>query len=349
MAKKSFPAEGETFPWWAGNARLINLSGRLLGAHVAQAGLIVFWAGAYTLFELSRFNPELPMYEQGLILLPNLARLGLGVGAGGKIVDTYPYFQIGVIHLISSAFLGFGGIFHSLKGEATLEERTPFFGYKWEDKEKMTTILGIHLVLLGIGAFLLVAKAMYFGGLYDTTIGQVRVISEPTFNPAVIFGYLFGAGGKNWIASVNNLEDVVGGHMWVGVLCIIGGLWHIRTQPFAWTENLFVWSGEAYLSYSLGALALMGFIAAYFVSVNTLVFPVEFFGPALNIGIRQFPYFGSGEVLTSRTWLANAHFWLAFFVLQGHFWHSLRAAGFDFRKGEVVQPMRGDVRANAAS
>ena len=89
MAKKSFPAGGEFFPWWAGNAHLINLSGRLLGTRVAHAGLIVFWAGAYSLLELSRFNPELPMYEQGLILLPNLAIFGLGVGARGKIND-YP-------------------------------------------------------------------------------------------------------------------------------------------------------------------------------------------------------------------------------------------------------------------
>jgi photosystem II CP43 chlorophyll apoprotein len=165
MAKKSFPAEGKSFPWWVSNARLINLSSRLLDTHVAHIDLIVFWAAAHTLLELSRFNPPLPMYEQGLILLPNLARLGLGGGAGGKIVDTDPYFAVGAIHPISSAFVGFSDICNSFKGQATLEARTSFFGYTWEDADKITTILGIRLVLLGVGTFLLVAKAMYFGGL----------------------------------------------------------------------------------------------------------------------------------------------------------------------------------------
>jgi photosystem II CP43 chlorophyll apoprotein len=36
--------ESTGFAWWSGNARLINVSGKLLGAH-AHAGLMVFWAG----------------------------------------------------------------------------------------------------------------------------------------------------------------------------------------------------------------------------------------------------------------------------------------------------------------
>ncbi len=276
--------ESSGFAWWAGNARLINLSGKLLGAHVAHSGLIVFWAGAMTLFEVAHFVPEKPMYEQGLILLPHLATLGWGVGPGGEVIDTFPYFVVGVLHLISSAVLGLGGIYHAVRGPETLEDYSGFFGYDWKDKNKMTTILGFHLIVLGLGALLLVIKAMFVGGVYDTWApggGDVRIITNPTLNPAVIFGYLLKApfGGEGWIIGVNNMEDIIGGHIWVGLVCIFGGIFHVLTKPFAWARRAFIWSGEAYLSYSLGALSLMGFVAACYVWFNNTAYPSEFYGP----------------------------------------------------------------------
>ena len=276
--------ESTGFAWWSGNARLINVSGKLLGAHVAHAGVMVFWCGAMTLFEVSHYIPEKPLYEQGCILLQHLATLGWGVGPGGEIIDTYPYFVVGVVHLISSAVLGFGGIYHSLIGPDTLEESFPFFGYDWRDKNKMTTILGIHLCLLGIGALLLVGKAMYWGGIYDTWApggGDVRLITNPTVNPLVIFGYVLRSpfGGDGSVCAVNNMEDLVGGHIWVAALCLTGGAWHITTKPFPWARRAFVWSGEAYLSYSLAALSVMGYLAAGYSWYNNTAYPSEFYGP----------------------------------------------------------------------
>ncbi|NEP15174.1 MAG: chlorophyll a/b binding light-harvesting protein [Symploca sp. SIO2C1] len=263
----TFSSSNQDWSWLAGNARLIDLSGKLLGAHIAHAGLIMFWAGATTISEVSRFVPSQPMSEQGLILLPHLATLGFGIGAGGMVVDTYPYFVIGMLHLAASAVLGAGGLFHVFKGPSILKDgtgRASKFHYEWSDPKKLSFILGHHLIFLGLGALGLVLKAMVFGGIYDTAINDVRVIADPTLSPFSIFGYLFGLVDGSWnslgMAAVSNLEDVIGGHIWIGVMCIAGGVWHIVTEPAGWAKKLFIFNGHAILSYSLAALALMAIL-----------------------------------------------------------------------------------------
>ncbi|KAH0651767.1 hypothetical protein KY284_031679 [Solanum tuberosum] len=78
--------------------------------------------------------------------------------------------------------------------------------------------------------------------------GDVRKITNLTLSPSIIFGYLLKSpfGGEGWIVSVDDLEDIIGGH--------------------------------AYLSYSLGALAVFGFIACCFVLFNNTAYPSEFYG-----------------------------------------------------------------------
>ena len=186
-----------------------------------------------TLFELSHYVAEKPLYEQGFILLPHLTTLAYGVGPGGQVIDTYSFFIIGVLHLVSSSILGLGGIYHSIFGPEKLEETSlgSIFGYQWQDRFRVTSILGAHLGSLASGSTLLFVKSVYSGGLYDTWAsagGDTRIIKDRavSLNPFILGRYLIRApfGSEGWIISINNLEDLVGGHYWVGLGCLLGGI-----------------------------------------------------------------------------------------------------------------------------
>lgn len=81
---------------------------------------------------------------------------------------------------------------------------------------------------MGLRAFLLVLKSVFFGGIDDTHLGDVLLISNPTLNPEIIFSYLVGIKNGGWnvlgIASVDNLEDVIRRHIWIGCILIVDGI-----------------------------------------------------------------------------------------------------------------------------
>lgn len=331
------------YPWWAGNARFIDLSNTFIVAHVAQAALIMLWVGLFTWFELAKYNPTAPMYEQGLILLPHLASLGLGVGQGGQVVNTFPYVAVGGFHLVAAGVLAWGAWFHREKLPASLEMTAPpvvKFHFRWDDERQLGLILGHHLLILGLGALLLVAKAMFFGGLYDANLHQVRVVSQPNLDVLALWDY------RTHLFDVNNLEDLVGGHILVAVLLFLGGTWHILVPPFGWVKNRFLFSADGILSYSLFGIALAGFAASYYCGFNTLAYPVEFYGPSLELKSAFTPYYfdpTGAATYSTRVWLANAHFYLAFFFLQGGLWHFQRAMGLDVN--EMFRSWRAEQQA----
>jgi photosystem II CP43 chlorophyll apoprotein len=241
-----------------------------------------------TLYELSHYVPEKPFYEQGFILLPHLATLAFAAGPASDVASLYAFFVIAVLHLFSAALLALGGIYHSIFGPASLEQ-TPYgflFGVQWQDRSRVSALLGVHLLMLSFFCFALYLKACYFGGIYDPWCvggGDIRVLkpSDLTYNPSVLLSYLISApfGSSGSLIGINNMEDLVGAHYILSFYLLLGGLSHIQTRPFAYFVRSFAWTPEAYLSYSLSAVSLCGFISSVYAWYNNTAYPSEYFGP----------------------------------------------------------------------
>ena len=160
------------------------------------------------LFELSHFAPEKPLYQQGFIVLPHLATLGFSIGPaglfhemnileGGSLTSIYSYFLSSALHLICSGILGVGGIYHAIFGPERLEETTygSVFAYQFQDRFRITAILGAHLGTYGSAALFVFTKGVYLSGLYDTSAsggGSIRLIKDScvSLNGYVLFRYL---------------------------------------------------------------------------------------------------------------------------------------------------------------
>jgi len=328
-----------TYGWWAGNAGVTNKSGKFIAAHIAHTGLIAFAAGGSTLWELARYNPEIPMGHQSSIFLAHLASIGIGFDEAGAWTGA-GVASIAIVHLILSMVYGAGGLLHSVLFVGDMQDsevpQARKFKLEWDNPDNQTFILGHHLLFFGVAIIVFVEWARIHG-IYDPALGAVRTV-EYNLNLTTIWNHQFD------FLAIDSLEDVLGGHAFLAFLEITGGAFHIATKQvgeYTKFKGAGLLSAEAILSFSCAGLGWMAVVAAFWCAQNTTVYPEAWYGEVLNLKFGIAPYWVDSVDLsdgsaffghTTRAALSNVHYYFGFFFLQGHLWHALRAMGFDFKR-----------------
>ena len=327
------------YGWWAGNAGVTNKSGKFIAAHIAHTGLIAFAAGGSTLWELARYNPEIPMGHQSSIFLAHLASIGIGFDEAGAWTGA-GVASIAIVHLVLSMVYGAGGLLHSVLFVGDMQDsevpQARKFKLEWDNPDNQTFILGHHLLFFGVACIWFVEWARIHG-IYDPAIGAVRQV-EYNLNLTSIWNHQFD------FLAIDSLEDVLGGHAFLAFLEITGGAFHIATKQvgeYTKFKGAGLLSAEAILSFSCAGLGWMAVVAAFWCAQTTTVYPEAWYGEALILKFGIAPYWIDSVDLsggpaffghTTRAALANVHYYFGFFFLQGHLWHALRAMGFDFKR-----------------
>ncbi len=328
-----------TYGWWAGNAGVTNKSGKFIAAHIAHTGLIAFAAGGSTLWELARYNPEIPMGHQSSIFLAHLASIGIGFDEAGAWTGA-GVASIAIVHLVLSMVYGAGGLLHSVLFVGDMQDsevpQARKFKLEWDNPDNQTFILGHHLLFFGVACIWFVEWAKWHG-IYDPALGAIRQV-EYNLNLTNIWNHQFD------FLAIDSLEDVMGGHAFLAFVEITGGAFHIATKQvgeYTKFKGAGLLSAESILSFSLAGIGWMAVVAAFWCAQNTTVYPEAWYGEALILKFGVAPYWidsvdvSGGPAFfghTTRAALANVHYYFGFFFIQGHLWHALRAMGFDFKK-----------------
>ncbi len=328
-----------TYGWWAGNAGVTNKSGKFIAAHIAHTGLIAFAAGGSTLWELARYNPDIPMGHQSSIFLAHLASIGIGFDEAGAWTGA-GVASIAIVHLVLSMVYGAGGLLHSVLFVGDMQDsevpQARKFKLEWDNPDNQTFILGHHLLFFGVACIWFVEWARIHG-IYDPALGAVRQV-EYNLNLTNIWNHQFD------FLAIDSLEDVLGGHAFLAFVEITGGAFHIATKQvgeYTKFKGAGLLSAESILSFSCAGIGWMAVVAAFWCAQNTTVYPEAWYGEALILKFGIAPYWIDSVDLsggpaffghTTRAALANVHYYFGFFFLQGHLWHALRAMGFDFKK-----------------
>ncbi len=328
-----------TYQWWVGNSVVTNQSGRFIASHAAHTGMIAFAAGANTLFELSRFDSSVPMGNQGFVSLPHLAAIGIGFDEAG-IWTGAGVVTIALLHLVVSMVYGAGGLLHAIYFPEDMQDseviQAKKFKLEWDNPDNQTFILGHHLIFMGVACIWFVEWARIHG-IYDPAIGAIRQVNY-NLDLTAVWNHQFD------FLTIDSLEDVMGGHAFLAFFEIGGGAFHIATKQigeYTKFKGAGLLSAEAILSFSLAGIGFMAIVVAFWCAQNTTVYPVEFYGEPLKQVFLIAPAwqdtFEYGENLagfaqySGRCYLANFHYIVGFFALQGHLWHALRSMGFNFK------------------
>ena len=133
---------------------------------------------------------------------------------------------IAIVHLILSMVYGAGGLLHSLTFPGDMQDSEVLqarkFKLEWDNPDNQTFILGHHLIFLGVANIQFVEWARIHG-IWDAAAGSIRQV-EYNLNLSSIWNHQFD------FLSINNLEDVMGGHAFLAFFMITGGAFHIATK-----------------------------------------------------------------------------------------------------------------------